>query len=276
MLGFLPSVRFADVLDILVVAFIIYWILLFVRGTRAVQMLYGLLLLMAMFILSKKLGMVTFQWLVGNFLGGLIIILVVIFQSEIRRGLAKMGQAPIFGRTPVVPRADFLDEMTQGAFRLADARVGAILLIEREMGLQEYVEHGKKLDAIYSYELLASIFSRNSPIHDGAVVLRGDRVAAAGVILPIPAESSVVKSMGTRHRAAWGVSAETDAVSVVISEETGNVTVFHDRLMESVNGAMELREVLGRLFGGTGGKAESERDGSTGENGEGGADGSRA
>ncbi|MBI5342726.1 MAG: TIGR00159 family protein [Deltaproteobacteria bacterium] len=282
MLGFLPSVRFADVLDILVVAFIIYWILLFVRGTRAVQMLYGLLLLMAMFILSKKLGMVTFQWLVGNFLGGLIIILVVIFQSEIRRGLAKMGQAPIFGRTPVVPRADFLDEMTQGAFRLADARVGAILLIEREMGLQEYVEHGKKLDALYSYELLASIFSRNSPIHDGAVVLRGDRVAAAGVILPIPADSAVSKTMGTRHRAAWGVSAETDAVSVVISEETGNVTVFHDRQMESVNGAMELREVLGRLFVGPGGKAETAgpaengKGGATGGMGEGGADGSHS
>ncbi|MBI5575749.1 MAG: TIGR00159 family protein [Deltaproteobacteria bacterium] len=250
MLGFLPAVRIADILDILVVAFIIYWILLFVRGTRAVQMLYGLLILMALFILSRKMGMVTFQWLVGNFLGGLIIILVVIFQSEIRRGLAKVGQAKIFGRTPESPKPAFLDELVLCAFRLADARLGAILLIEREMGLQEYVDHGKQLDALFSHELMASILAKTSPVHDGAIVLRADRVAAAGVILPIPAESSVAGTMGTRHRAAWGVSAETDAVSVVISEETGNVTVFHDRRMESASGAMELREVLGRLFGG--------------------------
>jgi diadenylate cyclase len=125
------------------------------------------------------------------------------------------------------------------------------------MGLQEHVEHGKKLDAIFSHELMASILSPRSPVHDGAVVIRGDRVAAAGVILPIPAESSVVKTMGTRHRAGWGVSAETDAVSVVISEETGNVTVFHDREMESVGSAIELKDILSKLFtkgGGAGGQ----------------------
>src|SRR3990170_8739361 len=142
MLNFLPAVRFADILDILVVAFIIYWVLLFVRGTRAVQMLYGLLILMGMFVLSRKLGMVTFQWLVGDFLGGLIIILVVIFQSEIRRGLAKMGQARIFGRAPAAPPPNLLDELVPCTFRLAADRIGAILLLEREMGLQEYVEHG--------------------------------------------------------------------------------------------------------------------------------------
>jgi diadenylate cyclase len=257
MLRILPTLRFADVLDILVVAFIIYWILLFIRGTRAVQMLYGLLLMLAMFVLSKKLGMVTFQWLVGNFLGGLIIILVVIFQSEIRRGLAKMGQARIFGRVPASPPPNFLDELVQCTFRLAADRIGAILLLEREMGLQEYVEHGKKLDAIFSHELLASILSIRSPVHDGAVVIRGDRVAAAGVILPIPAESSMVKTMGTRHRAGWGVSKETDAVSIVISEETGNVTVFHDRQMESAGSAMDLKDILGKLFAKGGGESGS-------------------
>ncbi|MEK6778047.1 MAG: diadenylate cyclase CdaA [Candidatus Deferrimicrobiota bacterium] len=248
MLSFLPSLRFADVLDIVVVAFIVYWMLLFIRGTRAVQMLYGLFLMIGMFILSKKIGMLTFQWVVGNFLGGLIIILVVIFQSEIRRGLAKMGQTRIFGGNPAAPPPVFLDELVQSSFRLAAGRTGAIFLLEREMGLQEHVEHGKKLDAIFSHELMISILSTHSPIHDGAVILRGDRVAAAGVILPIPAESSVVKTMGTRHRAAWGVSAETDAVSVVISEETGNVTVFHDRKMEIVTSAMELRGILADLF----------------------------
>ncbi|HZW35587.1 MAG TPA: diadenylate cyclase CdaA [Candidatus Deferrimicrobiaceae bacterium] len=256
MLGFIPPIRFADVLDILVVAFIIYWVLLFIRGTRAVQMLFGLLLLLLMFVLSKKIGMVTFQWLVGNFLGGIIIILVVIFQSEIRRGLAKMGQARIFRRSPAAPPPDFIDDLVQCSFRLASDRIGAIILLEREMGLQEYVEHGKKLDAIFSHELMASILSTKSPVHDGAVVIRDDRVAAAGVILPIPAESSVVKRMGTRHRAGWGVCAETDAVSIVVSEETGKVTVFHDRQMEGVASAIELKDTLSRLFakgGGTSG-----------------------
>lgn len=256
MLGFLPSVRFADVLDILVVAFMIYWVLLFIRGTRAVQMLFGLLLLLVMFVVSKRLGMVTFQWLVGNFLGGLIIILVVIFQSEIRRGLAKVGQARIFGRATAPPPPDFVDELVQSTFRLSADRIGAILLIEREMGLQEYVEHGKKMDAIFSHELLASILATTSPVHDGAVVIRGDRVAAAGVILPIPADAAVVRRLGTRHRAGWGVSAESDAVAIVISEETGNVTVFHDRKLESVDSAMDLKDVLTKLFT----KAEAKRD----------------
>ncbi len=256
MLSFLPSVRFADILDILLVAFIIYWILLFIRGTRAVQMLYGLLLMMGLFVLSKKIGMVTFQWVVGNFLGGLIVILVVIFQSEIRRGLAKMGQARIFGTNPAAPPPVFLDDLVQSSFRLASERIGAILLLERNMGLQEYVEHGKALDALFSHELVESILSTHSPIHDGAMVLRGDRIAAAGVILPIPADSSLVKTMGTRHRAAWGVSSETDAVSVVVSEETGKVTVFHDRQMEGPANAMELREILEKLFGKNGGKSD--------------------
>lgn len=249
MLNSLPAVRAVDILDILVVALIIYWILLFIRGTRAVQILLGLLVLLAVFVLSRRIGMVTFQWFVGNILGSLIVILAVIFQSEIRRGLAKMGQARIFGRKPWGPAPDFLDDLAQATFRLAQSRTGAILLIERNMGLSEYVEHGKKLDALFSHELMAGILSVASPVHDGAVVIRGERVAAAGVILPIPAESPVTRAMGTRHRAAWGVTSETDAVAVVVSEETGNVTVFHDHRLTAVKDVPELRSILGEIFG---------------------------
>lgn len=254
MLNSLPPVSAVDILDILVVAFIIYWVLLFIRGTRAVQILLGLFLLLAMYVLSRRMGMVTFQWLVGNLLGSLIVILAVIFQSEIRRGLAKMGQARIFGRTPGSPAPDFLDDLAQATFRLAESRTGAILLVERNMGLSEYVEHGKKLDALFSHELMAAILSTASPVHDGAVVIRGERVAAAGVILPIPAESTVTKTMGTRHRAAWGVASETDAVAVVASEETGKVTVFHDHRLTPVEDAAALRGILGNIFA-TGGAA---------------------
>ena len=248
MLTALPSVRAIDILDILVVAFIIYWILLFIRGTRAVQILLGLVLLLAVFVLSRRIGMITFQWLVGNLLGSLIVILAVIFQSEIRRGLAKMGQARIFRRTAGSPAPNFLDDLAHAAFRLAESRTGAILLIERDMGLSDYVEHGKKLDALFSHELVAAILSTASPVHDGAVVIREERVAAAGVILPIPAESSVTKTMGTRHRAAWGVASETDAVAVVASEETGNVTVFSNRSAYRVETVQRMRDTLALLL----------------------------
>ena len=249
MLGTLPSVRLVDILDILLVAFILYGILLFIRGTRAVEILFGLLFLMGMFVLAKRIGMVTFPWVVGNFLGGIIVILVVIFQSEIRRGLARMGQTRIFGWPAVTMSPDFLEDLALSAFRLADSRIGALLLLERNMGLSEYIEHGKKIDAVFSYELLASLVSPLSPVHDGAVVIRGERIDAARVILPIPAESPVTRAMGTRHRAAWGMATETDAVSVVISEETGNVTAFFDRQMKVTAGAMELEGILRKLFG---------------------------
>ncbi len=248
MLSGLPAIRLIDVLDVLVVAFIVYWILLFIRGTRAVQILLGLLVLLAMFVLSRRIGMVTFEWLVGNLLESLIVILVVIFQSEIRRGLAKMGQSRIFARAARGTAPDFLDDFAEATFRLAASRTGAILLIERDMGLSEYIEHGKALDARFSYELMAAILSTASPVHDGAVVIRGERVAAAGVILPIPVESPVTKTMGTRHRAAWGVAAETDAVGVVVSEETGNVTLFHDHRLTPVKDAAALRLFLDGIF----------------------------
>ncbi len=253
MVGSLLSIGVVDVLDILLVAFIIYWVLLFIRGTRAVEILFGLLILMLMYVGAKKAGMVTFQWLVGNFLENLLVVLVVVFHSEIRRGLAKIGQWRMFGRKGNAPAPDVLDQLSQCAFLLSEDRTGAILLLEREMGLEELVELGKKLDALFSHELAAAIFATSSPVHDGAALIRGDRIAAAGIILPIPAESAVTRGMGTRHRAAFGVANETDAVALVVSEETGNVTVFSNRSAIPAESAPQLREILGRQFGSEGG-----------------------
>lgn len=249
MLEGLLSIRPVDVLDILLVAFIVYWVLLFIRGTRAVQMLFGLLILMVMYVVAKRAGMVTFQWLVGNFLGNLLVVLVVVFQSEIRRGLAKIGQWRLFGGRGSVPDPDVIGEIARSAFLLAGERTGAIFLVEREMGLEELVEHGKKLDALFSHELAASIFSTSSPVHDGAAVVRHNRIAAAGVILPIPAESVETRGMGTRHRAAFGVSSDTDAVAVVVSEETGNVTLFSNRKTSRMETVQQLRETLALHLG---------------------------
>jgi diadenylate cyclase len=248
MLDGLLSIRAVDVLDILLVAFLIYWVLLFIRGTRAVQMLLGLLILMGMYVVSKRAGMVTFQWLVGNFLENLLVVLVVVFHSEIRRALARIGQWRLFGGHGSVLDPDVLLEIARSAFLLARDRTGAIVLLERGMGLSEFVEHGRAMDAVFSHELAAAIFASGSPVHDGAIVIRGKRVAAAGVILPIPAESSATREMGTRHRAAFGVATETDAVAIVVSEETGNVTVFFDRDFRKVETPESLRELLGGLF----------------------------
>ena len=248
MVASLLSIRPIDVLDILLVAFIFYWVLLFIRGTRAVQMLFGLLILMVMYVVAKKAEMVTFQWLVGNFLENLLVVLVVVFQSEIRRGLARIGQWRFFGGNGSAPDPDVIDQLSRCAFLLAAERTGAILLLEREMGLEEFVEHGRKLDALFSHELAVSIFSTSSPVHDGAVVIRSNRIAAAGVILPIPAESVETRGMGTRHRAAFGVASETDAVAVVVSEETGNVTVFSNRSANRMETVQQLRDTLGLLF----------------------------
>jgi diadenylate cyclase len=250
------SIRAVDVLDILLVAFIIYWVLLFIRGTRAVQMLIGLLILMGLYVVSKKAGMVTFQWLVGNFLGNVLVVLVIVFHNEIRRGLAKIGQWRPIGGRGVAGDPNVAAEIARSAFLLARERIGAILLLEREMGLEEFVEHGKKMDALFSHELAAAIFSPGSPVHDGAAVIRGNRIAAAGVILPIPAESADTRGMGTRHRAAFGVATETDAVGVVVSEETGNVTVYHDRTANKVESPEYLQAILASLFVREGGAGE--------------------
>ncbi len=257
MIDGLLSMRAADVLDILLVSFIVYWILLFIRGTRAVQMLIGLLILMFLYAISKKIGLVTFQWLVGNFLGNLLVVLVVVFQSEIRRALAKIGQWRLFRRNIMPLDLEVIDKVGQSAFRLSEERTGAILLIEREIGLEEFVEHGRRLNALITPELAEAIFSAGSPIHDGAAVIRGNRIEAAGIILPIPLPSKETQGMGTRHRAAFGVASDTDAVAVVVSEQTGNVTVFHNRNVQRADSQEELRHMLGRIL-----RAEGGADGS--------------
>jgi len=244
----LPSFRLVDLLDILLVAAVIYWVLSFIRGTRAVQILSGLVVILGLFIAAKRIGMVTFQWLMGNVLGYLIVVLVVIFQTEIRRGLAMVGQARFFGRPPAPSSRALLAEIAAAAVRLSEGRIGAILLIERGIGLEEYIRHGCRIDALFSYELLASLLGASSPVHDGAVVLRGDRIAAAGVVLPFFADTAAVPIMGTRHRAASSITAETDAVAVVVSEETGRITVFHDGERQVAGGAGDLVRILEPLF----------------------------
>jgi len=248
MMDGLLAIRVIDILDIVLVSFVIYWILLFIRGTRAVQIVFGLLILMVLYVTFKKAELLTFQWLLGTFLENLLVVVVVIFQSEIRRALAKIGQWRLWGTTYFIPDPDVISEIVKCAFHFSKLRIGAIFLFERDIGLQDYIEHGKKIDAVFSTELAEAIFCVNSPIHDGAAVIRGNRIEAAGIILPIPPPSVETKWMGTRHRAAFGASADTDAVAVVISEERGNVTVFHNRVIMRAESPEELYHLLGNIF----------------------------
>jgi diadenylate cyclase len=238
-IGFIPPLRWQDALDILIVAFVIYRVMVLIRGTRTVQMVLGLVLIGMAFVASQMLGLFTLNWLLNNFLGSLIVILVVIFQSDIRRALARMGTGPFFTTRINVARA--AEELTAAATWLAARRIGALIVIEQEMGLSEYVETGREIDAQLSRELLETIFMRGSPLHDGAVIVKGDRVVAAACLLPLATDPNVALTLGTRHRAAIGLTEENDAVVIVVSEERGTISVANrGRLLQEIDSSRLL------------------------------------
>lgn len=247
----LPPLRIVDVLDIVLVAAVIYKFLSLIRGTRAVQILLGLAFLLAVYAGARAAGLLTFQWIMGNFLGSLIVLLAVVFQSEIRRGLAKIGQSHVLGGGKAGSReAELLEGLSRAAFALSREKTGALVLLEREMGLKELAESGHEVDARFSSSLLVALFLPGSPLHDGAVLVRDGRIARAGIVLPMATESLRGRGLGTRHRAALGIASETDAVALVVSEETGRVTVFHDREGTVVKDPGELSILLATLLGG--------------------------
>ena len=248
MINSLLAMRAVDVIDILLVALVIYWILLFIRGTRAAQILFGLLFLMFLYVISRKTEMAAFQWLLGNFLENLLVVIVVIFHTEIRRALAQIGKWRFLGKNLMITDPNMIDEVVKCSFHLSKNRIGAIFLFERDISLEDFLEHGRKIDAVFSTELSEAIFNVSSPIHDGAAVIRGNRIEAAAIILPIPTPSLETQWMGTRHRAAFGAAAETDAVAVVISEETGNITVFKNRTVMRADSPEELNHLLESIF----------------------------
>jgi diadenylate cyclase len=220
---FIPIPRWQDIIDILVVAWVIYRIGLIIRGTRAVQIVFGLALLGAAYVGSQLLGLFTLNWLLNNFLGSLIIILVVIFQVDIRRALTRVGTRPFLSfHGSMTPAAE---ELTQAVTWLSAHRIGGLIVLEREVGLTDFIEAGRTVDARISAELLETIFMPGSPLHDGAVILKGDQVVAAACVLPLSANPNIAKTLGTRHRAAIGVTEDTDALAIVVSEEDGTISL---------------------------------------------------
>jgi uncharacterized protein (TIGR00159 family) len=242
--------RWQDFLDIGIITFLIYRSLQIVRGSRAMQMIIGLAVILVAYVLSRALGLLTLNWILDNFLASIILVIIVIFQSDIRRALTQVGSAPLFGSAErVVQRSeDIIDEVADAAMALTDRHVGALIVIEREVGLNEYMEIGTRLDARVSRELVESVFLPHSPIHDGALVIQNSRVTAVRCLLPLSTNPHLRKTWGTRHRAALGVTEETDAVAVVISEQEGTAAlVVGGNVTENIDGA-RLRSALRDLL----------------------------
>jgi diadenylate cyclase len=234
-----------DAIDIGVVAFIVYRIVMLIRGTRAVQMVLGLALLGVAYIASQMLGLFTLNWLLNNFLGSLIIILVVIFQADIRRALTHVGTGPFLGFRGN-DDAVAAEEIAQAAGWLSVHRIGGLIVLEREVGLSDYIEAGRPMDARLSAPLLETIFMPGSPLHDGAVIVKGDQVVAAKCLLPLSVNPEL-GSLGTRHRAAIGLTEETDAGVVVVSEEDGTISLAKGGVLTRHLDPATLRQRLENL-----------------------------
>jgi diadenylate cyclase len=226
------NVYIVNILDILILAYIFYRILLVIKGTRTIQIVIGLIVLVAITIIARDvLHLETLSWLMSRFWLAAVVILAVVFQTEIRYALAKIGSKLFFAETKI--KSNFLNEICEAAVEMSRIRMGALIVIEKDMGLKNYTETGIKIDAVITHELLLSIFNTKAPIHDGAVIIKDEKIDSAGCVLPISTEIEV-KHLGTRHRAGIGLSALTDAIVVVVSEQTGIISVCLDGKIEQV------------------------------------------
>jgi diadenylate cyclase len=244
-----PPIGWWDLADILVVSVLIYEVLKLIRGTRAVQMAVGGGLLAMLFYGSRWWHLDTVNWLVRNLFGYFVFGFIVLFQSDIRRALAHFGRAPFFRYLAKVESAeDSIEELAVAASMLSTQRVGGIIAIERQIGLRNYIEGGIPLDAVLTYDLIISIFQLKSPLHDGAVIVREDRVAAAACFLPLTVNPKLSKELGSRHRAAIGLTEENDSIAVVVSEESGNISLVVDGQIERGLSSDVLRARLRALI----------------------------
>ena len=228
-----PPVNWWDVIDILIVSILIYEGLKLIRGTRAAQMALGSAIVLVLFVLSRRYPLQSVNWLIQNVVVYVGFAAIVLFQSDIRRALSHLGRARVFRYVAGAGQADeTVEEVVTAASLLAKGSIGALIVIERDIGLRNYVESGIPLNADVSYDLLTTIFQPGAPMHDGAVIIQEDRVAAAACFLPLTVSPTFDRDLGTRHRAAIGVTEESDAVAVVVSEERGEVSIALDGRIE--------------------------------------------
>ena len=249
MLGWLwESLHWNDVLDVSIMAFLIYRALLILKGTRALQSLVGLLGILGLYVFAEQFGLVSVHWLLEKFLVYIVLAVIILFQKDIRRGLARAGGRLFVGGRSDTGNASMREELIKACFALASRRVGALVAIERSANLDDYVDRATLIDSQVSHELLSAIFHPTSPLHDGAVVIQKNRIAAAQAFFPLSLSKEISRFFGTRHRAAIGLTEETDAVAIIVSEERGSVSLVVDgRIIPTAN-ANELREQFQDVF----------------------------
>ena len=247
------SLSIITVVDLLIVAFVVYRIFLLIRGTRAVQLIKGLIVLVVAMVVSDWINLNTVNWLLRQAVTALVVALPVVFQPELRRALEKLGGGKFLARNVFMlaeeEKNTMIREVVRSVQMLAKNSIGALIVLERGTGLEEYIDTGTKIDGEISAELLVNIFIPKTPLHDGAVVVRGDRILAAACVLPLDESSRVNKALGTRHRAGLGISEHSDALAVIVSEETGVISLAVEgeliRFLDDTTLAEHLNKALG-------------------------------
>ncbi len=239
---YLSQLRWQDAADIILVAIIIYQVFLFLKGTQAVQVLAGMFLLFLVYLGARRLELFTLEWLLDGIVKSFLLIVIILFQADIRRVLSRMGRKALASADSSEPLV--LEEICDAVETMANQRIGALIALERQIGLSNYLEGAVKLDALVTKELLVSLFWPHNPTHDGAVVIQGDRVVAAGCLLPLSASAELDPTLGTRHRAAVGLTEHSDALALVVSETFGQISLARGgKLLRNLT-RLQLRQTL--------------------------------
>lgn len=241
------------VIDIAIVSYVLYRLLLLIRETRAEQVLKGLFILLFVTKLSEILKLHAIFWILKNTVTVGVIALLIVFQPELRRALEQIGRGKLFDRTMFLPNerdpSTIIGEIVKAVQNMAKDKTGALIVVERKTGINDVIETGVRIDGQLTGELLENIFVPNTPLHDGAVIIRGDRLAAAGCFLPLTENPNLSKQLGTRHRAALGISESSDALAIIVSEETGIISVANDGKLTRYLDSKGLREMLKKIYG---------------------------
>ncbi|CUH95200.1 putative protein YbbP [Propionispora sp. 2/2-37] len=249
--GILSTIGLLDIVDIVLVAVVLYKLYILIKDTRAIALVKGLIVLLMATLVSKWLDLNVINWLMQKTMTVVLVALPVVFQPELRRALEQLGRGNVFRKRAFLNEEEtelLLDELAKGVAVLSKNKIGALLVLEQDTGLNDYIETGIKVDGLVSNEFLINIFIPNTPMHDGAAILRSDRVIAAGCLLPLTEDRSLNKELGTRHRAAIGISEQTDAVVIVVSEETGTISLARSGRLIRYLDVDSLREHLRPLF----------------------------
>lgn len=245
------NVEWRDIADILIMSYVFYRLILIIRGTRAEQLVKGLIVLLLALVISEQVGFAGLNWILSQTMIIGLIAIPIIFQPELRRALEQLGRGKIFKSTYWSwSTHDFermLDELTKAIPVLVKRRIGALIVIERSTGLKDWVETGIAVNGVVTAELLVNLFFPRSPLHDGALIIRGDQIIAAGCYLPLTEDAGLSKEMGTRHRAGIGITEHSDAVAIIVSEETGIISIAHDGVLTRYLDEKKLRKLLTEL-----------------------------